>query len=523
MTTPLILQLVRLRYKLLWANTRSRNGRIALFLVGYFLLALFIALLATGGFAAGFIAVRAGRAEQIAQAVLSALFLQAVLAANMLGFGMQSMFSDTELRRYPLVALDRRVARYLIGILDPFWFLVLALELGLVIGFSVMDAGNLGLGLLAVLLLFATNYALARVVGALIDQLMKRKAGSIILLGLIMTLAIGPSLAGPYLQRNPTIFPAIVERLHYTPPFGAAVAMTHADWSAVSGLAIIAAWLIGLTAVLLYIENRPPQRQTTESVKISWNSPFDRIGALFGPRIGPLVAHWLCFYARNPRTRAMSLIALPLFTVITVGASRRLGPNGLFIAALGTFPMATFLGSARISVNQFGYVGGAFRRYFLLPTDPDATLRAASYASLTLGALVVPVGLLAWAIFAPLPFDPRMLVMLFCSAVSGLLVLNSIGVWITLFNPRRGNYTAVMGNDLSLGGNITLIGGMLTALALPQVLYMGLRPAVSPESWWMVLPLPMLAAAIYMATLKAAGPIFANRREKILAIVEGKA
>ena len=34
MNTALIGELVRLRYKLLWAKTRSRNGRIALFLAG---------------------------------------------------------------------------------------------------------------------------------------------------------------------------------------------------------------------------------------------------------------------------------------------------------------------------------------------------------------------------------------------------------------------------------------------------------------------------------------------------------
>ena len=32
MNTALIGQLVKLRYQLLWAKTRSRNGRIALFL-----------------------------------------------------------------------------------------------------------------------------------------------------------------------------------------------------------------------------------------------------------------------------------------------------------------------------------------------------------------------------------------------------------------------------------------------------------------------------------------------------------
>ncbi len=45
MNTSLIGELVWLRYTLLWAKTRSRNGRIALFLAGYLLLVALIALL----------------------------------------------------------------------------------------------------------------------------------------------------------------------------------------------------------------------------------------------------------------------------------------------------------------------------------------------------------------------------------------------------------------------------------------------------------------------------------------------
>src|SRR6476646_9919889 len=104
MNVALIGELVRLRYKLLWAKTRSRNGRIALFLAGYLLLVLLVALLASGGFGAAMVAVRSGKAERVAQAALTALFLEAVLAANILGFGMNAVFSDTELRRYPLAA-----------------------------------------------------------------------------------------------------------------------------------------------------------------------------------------------------------------------------------------------------------------------------------------------------------------------------------------------------------------------------------------------------------------------------------
>src|SRR5690349_11306499 len=109
----------------MWAKTRSRNGRIALFMVGYLLLVLLMILFATGGIGAAIAAARSGRAEMVAQAVLGALFVQAIISTNILGFGMNAVFADLELRRYPLSAADRRAARHLIGIMDPFWALFL--------------------------------------------------------------------------------------------------------------------------------------------------------------------------------------------------------------------------------------------------------------------------------------------------------------------------------------------------------------------------------------------------------------
>ncbi len=93
-------------------------------------------------------------------------------------------------------------------------------------------------------------------------------------------------------------------------------------------------------------------------------------------------------------------------------------------------------------------------------------------------------------------------------AVAGLLFLNSLGVWITLFNPRRGNYSSVMGNDLSLGGNVVLIGGMITALFLPRVLFQAWHGRVCVAGLLVDGPpsLPLLAAAIYWATLKSRRP-----------------
>jgi hypothetical protein len=515
--------LIKLRYKLMWAKTRSRNGRIALFMVGYLLVVLLIALLAAGGLAAGIVAIRAGQGERIVQTVLFALFLQAVFASNIMGFGLNAIFSDTELRRYPLSALDRRLARHLIGIADPFWFFFLALEFGLAVGISVMGAGSFWRGTVAVLLLFVCNYLFANVVALFVDRLMQRKGGAAIMLALILVLSLGPSLLAPVLKKNPAIIPAVVERLQYTPPFGAAAAIVRYDVTVVYGFITIVAWIAGLVLLLIMLEKRAPQRQAAASVKMNWESVFDQAGAFFGPRIGPFVGHWLRFYLRNNRTRLMVLISLPLLAFITVRTSERLGPHGLFVASLGTFPMATFMFTSRIAVNQFGYVGGAFRRYLLLPIEPADIVRSASYASMALGAVMLLFVLLAWIAFAPGPFDARMLVMLACSGITGLFVFNALGIWITLFNPRRGKYNSSFGNDLSLGGNIVVVGGVISAFFLPTLLYRAWPEAVSPDFWWMILPLPLFAAAFYIGSLKAAGSIFTARREKLLAVVEGKA
>jgi len=134
MNTKIMGELIRLRYKLLWARTRTRNGKIAIFFVGYLLFALVVGLLAAGGLGAAMLAVRSGQAELVAQIVLGSLFFQALLATVIMGFGMNAMFSETELRRYPVSALERRLTRHLIAIIDPFWFLVVALEVGLAIG-----------------------------------------------------------------------------------------------------------------------------------------------------------------------------------------------------------------------------------------------------------------------------------------------------------------------------------------------------------------------------------------------------
>ena len=522
MNTTLIGELIRLRYKLLWAKTRSRNGRIALFLAGYLILVAVLALLASGGFGAALLAVRRGQGEGVAQAMLSGVFLEAVLASAILGFGLNAIFSDLELRRYPLRAADRRIARHLTGIVDPFWALFLVLNLGLALGLYAAGTGNFGFGIVAVLLLFVCNYVVARIVALVVDRLMQRKGGAAILIGVIFALAFLPGTLGPYFKTHPEAWPATLKWLRFSPTFAAAAAMMRSGMEAVNGLGVIVLWTVGLLALLVRLENWPPQRTAAESVTIDWDARYERAGAFFGPHMGPLVAHWLRFYLRNTRTRAFTMLSLPLIGFLTYQIGSQMRGGSFFLAALGTFPAATFLGVARITVNQFGYSGGGFRRYFLLPFDPAAALRAGSYASLLLGGSAIPVLLAAWLAISPQRTNPAMLIMLACSSLTGLFLFHAAALWVSIYNPRKGNYQAALGNDLSLGGNVLLIGSMMLSLLLPRLLFKAWPTPFDPANWWMTAPLVLVAVALYVLSLKAAGPLFAARRERLLAIVEGR-
>ena len=75
-----------------------------------------------------------------------------------------------------------------------------------------------------------------------------------------------------------------------------------------------------------------------------------------------------------------------------------------------------------------------------------------------------------------------------------------------------------IGNDSSLAGNALVVATTLGAVLLPRLIPV----VITPDSWWMLLPLPPLAGVVYFATLAAAGPMFAARREKLLAMTEGK-
>lgn len=525
MNTKLIRELIRLRYKLLWAKTRSRNGKIALFVVGYLLLIGAVAFVANGGFKAGKTAVMTGQAELVAQLVLSVVFLEATLSTVVLGFGIGAVFAEKELRRYPLTGRERRVARHITGIVDPFWVIVLAVDVGLVVGLYVLGAASLWAGLIAIILLLAANYLLARVVTLIVDRLMVRRGGSMVLMAVIIGFSVIPGLLANALRKNPALGLKILHALRWSAPFGAGSAMTGGLSELVQGVALVACWILGLALIVMWLERRPAERQQSAAKgPLRWSGVYERAGAFFGPEYAPLVGHWLRFYTRNSRFRAMYVLTLPLaaFLVYQMGIASR-HPHGVFIAALGAAPMCGFLATSRFAVNLFGYTGGGFRRYFLLPTRPAESLRAASYATLLLAGSEVVLAIVLWVAVSPVPWDWRMFTMLVSLGVTGLFGLHGAGLWATLYNPRRGNYTSAIGNDLSATGNILLIGSILVPVIGAQWVPRHWPALVSPANWWWPPLLGAMAIVFYFVSLREAAAQFTGRRERLMALVEGRA
>ena len=519
--------IVQLRYKLIWAKTRFRNGRIALFALGCLSLAVLLVLLGAGGLGAGVIAIKSGKTELVAQAVLGGLYGEALLGAVLTGFGLNTVFTDTQLRLYPLTALERRVTRHFIAMADPFWFLILALQIGFAVCLYILGNFNLIAALVAILLLFLSNYLLARILSLQIDRLFSRNAGYVFLVVLILLITFLTSAFVPRMGSNPGYVAAWLQLLHWTPPFAAADCIVRHGVTVIHGFAMLAAWTFGLAALLAYIERLPPRAIRTHDAEFQWDSPIDRLGRLCG-RDGYLVVFWLRFYSRNRRLRAMYALSLPVTAFLTFtfgnGMSKLqippqpIGADNMFLVALGAIFVASFLAMSRFAVNQFGYSGGAFRRFLLLPVAPKDIMRAGSLASILVGGSLIPAALFLWILFGG-AFDGRKLIMLSGSAVTGLFVQHAAGLWATLHAPRKVSYTSAAGNDMSVMGNVVVMGCAACGLYAPHALARHLPALVSPENWWLAVPSAGAAIVFYLVSLRATGALVAQKREQLLTVI----
>jgi hypothetical protein len=525
MTSLPLRTLLALRYRLLWAHVRTRNGRVVLFLLAYLVAAFVALLLALGGLGAAAASIRLGRGELVARVVLSGIWLNAMLAAVFLGVGVNPAFSDAALRRYPISARARLAARHVTAFLEPLWIFVLALAHGLAAGFWAFGTASPWLALPAAGLFVATTYLLARVVLRLGEWVLAKRGGLLLALlagvALMTLVPLVPLLARTAARRGGAL-PGL-SLLGVTPPFAAASAMAGvAPWSAGSGLLMLAGWAAVLCALLIAVERLPLGSRTVAHTAATWDHPCDRMAKLFGPRTAPLAGKMLRYYLRSPQVRYNYPLVLPMLALLLFTRGADDAPMSAFLFALGAATAVGFLATGALSMNLFGFDGHGFRRYFLLPVSPAQVLRTAALISLIPGAVLIPIGFVAWFALAPVPTNWRMATMLLSAGFGGLLFFHALGLWATLLAPRPIPFDTMFGNKLSLAANLLLVGTIATFFGLSAALTaVGADAAL--RAWW-VAPLCLVGAAAFHAlTVRAGARVLVTHRERMLAIIEGQA
>ena len=303
---------------------------------------------------------------------------------------------------------------------------------------------------------------------------MARRGGAIVLMVLITALVLGQSRLIPYLQKHPHAAGPYLAWGKWTPPYGAALAMTRPDLSAVWGLGLILLWMALLGEAMVALERRPARARAASSGKLQWGSRYERVGALLGPQNAILIGQWLRFFSRNNRFRMSFMISLPAVGYMIYAFTRQPGlahgPKGAVRFRYGRVcGRIGFIGTAQFAVNQFGYVGNGLRRYLLLPADPAVVLRSCSYTFALLDAVLIVAALVVWPFLSRGPFDPLMILLLAGCSLTGMFLFLAAGLWTSLLAARRGNYYSSFGNDLSFAGNVILIGGVMGLVFLPPV------------------------------------------------------
>ncbi|MEP7337950.1 MAG: hypothetical protein ABI977_09420, partial [Acidobacteriota bacterium] len=458
--------LVRLRYKLLWANARTGNGKLAVLFAVYLIGGLFTLFFALGGLGLGAVlgTTEPVKAQYFARWILTGLFINGVGLSLLFGMGPRAAFSEEVLRRYPLDARERFFVRQVIGILDPVWLLLIAAAYGLAAGIILQGGGSIIRTLPAVTIFIVTSYLATIVLLTLIAIVMETRKGSGLLsMAVLMLVSFGP-LALTLLVKSQTaaVWKTLDQILYYLPP-GAAAMMIVGDTvvKALGGLVLLLFWCTALLWALEKLETRPVTTQVATPDSIMWQDFYDQLSGLFGSRYAPLISKSLRYHMRCNMIR-FSLVTAPVIVMAGKYVFPRQGLQSEFIISMAIFFIMSSATAAAMMLDAFGFDDAGIRRYAIWPMHFVEALRAINLASLLLRGVAVLGSFALWLLFysSNLPAW-RVLVMTFCTALASLFLYNAAGFWTSVFSPKRMDFEAMWGNRLSFGANVVIIVGVL--------------------------------------------------------------
>jgi hypothetical protein len=492
-----------------------------LFLAACALAGLVFFFLSLGGVSAAILSVRLGRGEGIARSMLGGVFGASIFISVLVGTGPRAAFSDLALRPFPLSTVFRFIARHQIGLLDPIWLLHMAVVLGLIIGFTIFGSGRIFVGLAGGWLFLIANYLASITLISLFDCLLQRKGGATILFGAIFALfAIAPFLI---VNTSEQIrhFHLLSQVSRFTPPAAAAKLITGPGFAdCFFSIAILIIWCIAAVVLASALERGSRMSTLAMHTGVSWSRFHDQLTYIFGRVNAPLVEKALLYHLRCNRIR-FNLVATPFMIALVGKLMVKSGSQEILFVTLCLFFIAGLGTTNAISLNQFGYDDSGIRRYLTLPVAFVQALRAGSYVSLFIGGVANLAGLALWSHFSVITVETRIITLFLEAGIAGLFFFNGLGVWVSVLSPRRAKFRSVVGNQLSLGGNLVMFGGLLLAIITTGVLVRYCTLSGSTEHWWVLLPLVFFCLSFYFASLHFVSAFLESRRERLVDIIAG--
>jgi hypothetical protein len=516
--------LVRLRYRLIWAQARTSNGRMALFFALYALGGFTLLFLSLGGLGMAQGAIEMGEGESIARWTLTTVFVNGIGLSFLFGLGTRAAFSDESLRYYPLNSRERFTVRHAIGLLDPIWLIGVAGAFGLAVGLAWTGLGSIAAGFPAVILFIVVNYLATAVLLSIAGIIVETRTGTALFSALVILLvSFGPlAIASLVAAHRFDIWLVFDQLLQVTPP-GAAAAMMSGDGSLkiLGGAGLLFFWCGASVYILTRLERRPRSSKSAVPGIIIRSDFIDQIGELVSGRYGPLMSKSLRYHLRSNLIR-FSLITSPLIVLTGKYLLPGRWQEKFFLISLSIFFIISSATGAALMFNLFGYDDAGIRRYAILPISFADALRASSLASLLLRAITVFVAFGLWLIFyAGESLTWEMLAMILSIALASLFLFNALGLWTSVFSPKRLSFEAMWNSRLSFGANIVVIIGI--SVPLWGMVFLGdrLDQAVLRRYWWISCLILIFCLGFYILSLVVMeGPV-KSRRERLITLIAG--
>ena len=114
-----------------------------------------------------------------------------------------------------------------------------------------------------------------------------------------------------------------------------------------------------------------------------------------------------------------------------------------------------------------------------------------------------------------------MLFMLLSVALASLFLYNALGLWTSIYSPRRMNFDAIWNNRLSTAVTIMVACGISIPLIGIMFFARLINPMVVPEFWWLALGLLLFSAGFFAFTLWAIEGPANGRRETLINVIAG--